>query len=73
MMDSKKSDNDARIKIFEAIENLCHSKDISAKEIAQILYESFSIKSDFFQMMFSMCFLLFPILIASITMKKLSV
>ena len=47
-MDSKKSDNDARIKIFEAIENLCHSKDISAKEIAQILYESFSIKSDFF-------------------------
>ena len=37
MMDSKKSDNDARIKIFEAIENLCHSKDISAKEIAQLL------------------------------------
>ena len=36
-MDSKKSDNDARIKIFEAIENLCHSKDISAKEIAQLL------------------------------------
>ena len=48
MMDSSKSDNDARIKIFEAIEKLCHSKDISAKEIAQILYESFSIKSDFF-------------------------
>lgn len=47
-MDSKKSNNDARIKVLEEIEKLCHSKDISAKEIAQILYESFSIKSDFF-------------------------
>lgn len=49
-MDSKKSDNDARIKIFEAIENLCHSKDISAKEIAQILYKRQSLSDQIEQL-----------------------